>query len=116
MLDDSRMTNSTFIEGHSTTSGLRYARSLMTLLADLTNVGTGFSTPEGKFTAKWTQAKYTFTLTISTPKGTTSSVGIPLPGCAWSGAAHGPLGGEHGHGTWGQRGFTQNHWPKNLRG
>ncbi|EIW64903.1 bacterial alpha-L-rhamnosidase domain protein [Trametes versicolor FP-101664 SS1] len=118
MLDDPRMTNSTFIEGYSVTGALHYApykndarisyahgwatgptSALTTFVGgiqiltdagatwavvpqpgDLTRVDTGFSTPKGKFSSKWTRTNHTFTLTISTPKGTSGRVGIPLPG------------------------------------
>ncbi|KAH9853159.1 bacterial alpha-L-rhamnosidase domain protein [Lenzites betulinus] len=124
MLDDPRMTNSTFIEGYSTSGALHYApyandarishahgwatgptSALTTFVGgiqilsgagatwtiapqpgDLTAVDTGFSTPKGKFTSKWTNKKNTFTLTIRTPAGTTGSVGIPLPAGAQSSA------------------------------
>ncbi|CDO72451.1 Glycoside Hydrolase Family 78 protein [Trametes cinnabarina] len=117
MLDDPRMTNSTFIEGYSVTGALHYApysndarishahgwatgptSSLTTFiggiqllsdagatwtiapqLGDLTHVDTGFSTSKGKFSSKWTTSGTTFSLSISTPKGTKGTVGIPLP-------------------------------------
>ncbi|KAI0824104.1 bacterial alpha-L-rhamnosidase domain protein [Trametes gibbosa] len=151
MLDDPRMTNSTFIEGYSTTGALHYApytndarishahgwatgpTSALTMFvggiqiltgagatwtiapqpADLTNVDTGFSTPKGKFTSKWTRTKNTFTLTISTPKGTTGSVGIPLPGAHGAARLTGIPGGKAvtAHGD-----STGVYWLKNLRG
>ncbi|KAI9066646.1 glycoside hydrolase family 78 protein [Trametes sanguinea] len=118
MLDDPRMTNSTFIEGYSVTGALHYApysndarishahgwatgptSSLTTFIGgiqllsdagatwtvapqpgDLNTVDTGFSTSKGKFSSKWTKRGTTFSLSISTPKGTKGTVGVPLPG------------------------------------
>ncbi|KAI0359162.1 bacterial alpha-L-rhamnosidase domain protein [Trametes cingulata] len=118
MLDDPRMTNSTFIEGYSITGELHYApyaddarishahgwatgptSSLTTYvggiqilsdggatwliapqLGDLTEVDTGFSTTKGKFSSKWSKKGNEFRISISTPKGTTGTVVIPLPG------------------------------------
>ncbi|KAI0639170.1 bacterial alpha-L-rhamnosidase domain protein [Trametes polyzona] len=118
MLDDPRMTNSSFIEGYSVSGALHYApysndarishahgwatgptSALTTYVGgiqllsdagatwtiapqpgDLAHVDTGFSTPKGKFSSKWTRTPHTFTLAISAPKGTKGRVGIPLPG------------------------------------
>ncbi|TBU60052.1 Six-hairpin glycosidase [Dichomitus squalens] len=119
MLDDVRMTNSTFIEGYSTSGELHYApygdedarislahgwgtgptSSLTTYVGgiqlvgaagatwaivpqvgDLTHVDAGFSTTLGRFSSKWFTDGSVFRLEISTPKGTTGTVGIPFPG------------------------------------
>ena len=47
---------------------------------DLTEVDTGFSTAKGTFSSKWSNGHDTFRLSISAPKGTKGTVGIPLPG------------------------------------
>ncbi|KAI8995346.1 bacterial alpha-L-rhamnosidase domain protein [Trametes punicea] len=118
MLDDPRMTNSTFIEGYSVTGALHYApytddarishahgwatgptSSLTTYVCgikllsgagdtwtivpqpgDLTDVDAGFSTSIGKFSSRWSRSDSTFRLSVSTPKDTTGTVGVPLPG------------------------------------
>ncbi|RPD81754.1 bacterial alpha-L-rhamnosidase domain protein [Lentinus tigrinus ALCF2SS1-7] len=118
MLDDPRMTNSTFIEGYSVTGELHYApyandprishahgwstgptSSLTTFvggiqilsnagatwaiapqLGDLSHVDAGFSTSRGLFSSKWSVVGNVFRLQITTPKGTTGTVGLPLPG------------------------------------
>ncbi|KAI0762539.1 bacterial alpha-L-rhamnosidase domain protein [Fomes fomentarius] len=118
MLDDPRMTNSTFIEGYSVNGELRYTpykndarishahgwstgptSSLTTFvggiqilsdagatwaivpqLGDLSHVDTGFSTSKGQFSSKWSINGTSFRLHISTPKGTTGTVGISIPG------------------------------------
>ncbi|EJF61337.1 hypothetical protein DICSQDRAFT_170100 [Dichomitus squalens LYAD-421 SS1] len=112
------MTNSTFIEGYSTSGELHYApytndprishahgwergptSSLTTYVGgiqlvsaagatwaivpqvgDLTHVDAGFSTTLGRFSSKWFTDGSVFRLEISTPKGTTGTVGIPFPG------------------------------------
>ncbi|KAI0757240.1 bacterial alpha-L-rhamnosidase domain protein [Daedaleopsis nitida] len=119
MLDDPRMTNSTFIEGYSTSGELHYApytndprishahgwatgptSSLTTFVAgiqllsdagatwaivpqigDLTHVDAGFATTRGTFSSKWSvdAESGVFRLQISTPRGTTGTVGIPFP-------------------------------------
>ncbi|KAH9890934.1 alpha-L-rhamnosidase domain protein [Cubamyces lactineus] len=118
MLDDPRMTNSTFVEGYSVTGALHYApysndarishahgwatgptSSLTTFVGgiqllsdagatwtiapqpgDLTDVDTGFSTSKGTFSSNWSNRGDTFRLSISAPKGTKGTIGIPLPG------------------------------------
>ncbi|PIL35434.1 hypothetical protein GSI_02161 [Ganoderma sinense ZZ0214-1] len=118
MLDDPRMTNSTFIEGYSTTGELHYApytndprishahgwatgptSSLTTYIGgiqllseagatwaivpqvgDLTDVDVGFSTSLGGFSSKWSVEGNVFRIEIQTPKGTTGTIGLPLPG------------------------------------
>ncbi|KAI1796990.1 Six-hairpin glycosidase [Ganoderma leucocontextum] len=118
MLDDPRMTNSTFIEGYSTTGELHYApytndprishahgwatgptSSLTTYIGgiqllseagatwaivpqvgDLTDVDAGFTTSLGGFSSKWSTKGNVFRLEINTPKGTTGTVEVPLPG------------------------------------
>ncbi|KAI0724316.1 bacterial alpha-L-rhamnosidase domain protein [Cerioporus squamosus] len=118
MLDDPRMTNSTFIEGYSVTGELHYApyandprishahgwatgptSSLTTYVAgiqilsdagatwaivpqlgDLSHVDAGFSTSKGLFSSKWSVNGSAFQLQITTPEGTTGTVGLPLPG------------------------------------
>ncbi|KAI1796973.1 Six-hairpin glycosidase [Ganoderma leucocontextum] len=118
MLDDPRVTNSTFIEGYSTTGELHYApysndalishahgwatgptSSLTTYIGgihllseagatwaivpqvgDLTDVDSGFSTSLGGFSSKWATNGTVFSLELSTPEGTTGTVGLPLPG------------------------------------
>ncbi|PIL35405.1 hypothetical protein GSI_02131 [Ganoderma sinense ZZ0214-1] len=118
MLDDPRMTNSTFIEGYSTTGELHYmpypndprishahgwatgpTNSLTTYIGgiqllseagatwaiapqvgDLTDVDVGFSTSLGGFSSKWSVEGNVFRIEIQTPKGTTGTVGLPLPG------------------------------------
>ena len=46
---------------------------------DLTDVDTGFSTTKGTFSSKWSNSDNSFRLSISTPKGTKGTIGIPLP-------------------------------------
>ena len=46
----------------------------------MTDVDAGFSTALGRFSSKWSMNETTFRLKISTPKGTTGTVGLPLPG------------------------------------
>ncbi|KAI0670135.1 bacterial alpha-L-rhamnosidase domain protein [Trametes maxima] len=150
MLDDPRMTNSTFIEGYSVTGALHYApytndprishahgwatgptSSLTTYVAgiqiisdagatwivapqpgNLSDVDAGFSTPKGKFSSKWVQKGNTFRLSITTPRGTSGKVGIPLPGR--HGKAHltgGPVKGSVVHGDSAGR-----YWIEGLKG
>ncbi|PIL26320.1 hypothetical protein GSI_12076 [Ganoderma sinense ZZ0214-1] len=118
MLDDPRMTNSTFVEGYSTSGALHYGESLpdqrlsfahgwatgptsslttyvggIQLLApagavwaivpqvgDLTHVDAGFSTSLGRFSSTWSMNATAFSITVSSPKGTTGTVGAPVPG------------------------------------
>ncbi|PIL26419.1 hypothetical protein GSI_12176 [Ganoderma sinense ZZ0214-1] len=121
MLGDPRMTNSTFIEGYSTSGALHYDASypapadprlslvhgwstgptislttyvggiqllspagatwaIVPQIGDLADVDAGFSTSLGRFSSKWSTNGTVFHLEISTPKGTTGSVGVPLPG------------------------------------
>ncbi|KAI0359163.1 bacterial alpha-L-rhamnosidase domain protein [Trametes cingulata] len=49
-------------------------------LGDLTEVDTGFSTTKGKFSSKWSKKGNEFRISISTPKGTSGTLVIPLPG------------------------------------
>ncbi|PIL26308.1 hypothetical protein GSI_12064 [Ganoderma sinense ZZ0214-1] len=117
MLDDPRMTNSTFVEGYSTSGAMHYGSlpdqrlsfahgwstgptSLLTTYAggiqllapagavwtivpqvgDLTHVDAGFSTSLGRFSSTWSMNATAFSITISTPKGTTGTIGAPVPG------------------------------------
>ena len=49
-------------------------------IGDLSHVDTGFSTSRGLFSSKWSVNGSVFKLQINTPKGTTGTVGFPLPG------------------------------------
>ncbi|PIL35418.1 hypothetical protein GSI_02145 [Ganoderma sinense ZZ0214-1] len=118
MLDDPRMTNSTFIEGYSTTGELHYAPypnnalishahgwstgpmsalttyvggiqllseagatwAIVPQVGDLTHADVGFSTSLGGFSSKWSTNTTVFHLEISTPEGSTGTVGLLLPG------------------------------------
>ena len=52
----------------------------MPQVGDLTHVDAGFSTSLGGFSSKWSTNGTVFSLEISTPEGTTGTVGLPLPG------------------------------------
>ncbi|TBU23303.1 hypothetical protein BD311DRAFT_768759 [Dichomitus squalens] len=49
-------------------------------VGDLTQVDAGFSTTLGRFSSKWLANGTVFRIEISTPQGTTGTVGVPLPG------------------------------------
>ena len=51
----------------------------MPQVGDLEDVDVGFSTSLGEFSSKWSRKGNTFRLKIHTPKGTTGTVGVPLP-------------------------------------
>ena len=46
----------------------------------MTHIDAGFSTSLGRFSSKWSTNGSAFHLEISTPKGTTGRVAVPLPG------------------------------------
>ena len=52
----------------------------MPQVGDLTQVDAGFSTSLGRFSSKWSANGTVFHLEINTFKGTTGTVGVPLPG------------------------------------
>ena len=49
-------------------------------VGDLTDADAGFSPSLGDFSSKWSFNGTVFQLAISTPAGTTGTVGVPLPG------------------------------------
>ena len=49
-------------------------------VGDLTHVDGGFSTSLGRFSSKWSTNGTSFSLEITTPKGTTGTVGLSFPG------------------------------------
>ena len=54
-------------------------------VGDLKHVDVGFSTTLGRFSSKWSINGTTFRIQISTLKGTTGTVAVPLPGNFTSG-------------------------------
>ena len=49
-------------------------------VGDLTHVDGGFLTSLGRFSSKWSTNGTVLSLEITAPKGTTGTVGVPLPG------------------------------------
>ena len=77
---------------------------------DLTNVAGNITTPQGAVTGSWTYAPGTFTENLTSPAGTTGTIGIPTYGSSgvtvtvngstvWSGGAFTPATGITGGST-----------------
>ena len=70
----------TFVGGIQLLSEAGATWKIVPQVGDLTGVDTGFSTSLGGFSSKWSVKGNVFRIEIETPKGTTGSVGLPLPG------------------------------------
>ena len=70
----------TFVGGIQLLSSAGRTWSIAPQLGDLAHADAGFSTSIGQFSSKWSTDGTVFRLQISTPKGTTGSVAVPLPG------------------------------------
>ena len=70
----------TYVGGIQLLSAAGATWAIAPQVGDLTHVDSGFSTTLGLFSSKWSLNGTVFRLEISTPQGTTGSVGIPLPG------------------------------------
>ena len=70
----------TYVGGIQLLSAAGATWAIAPQVGDLTHVDSGFSTALGLFSSKWSLNGTAFRLEISTPQGTTGSIGIPLPG------------------------------------
>ncbi|KAI0768520.1 Six-hairpin glycosidase [Trametes elegans] len=70
----------TYIGGIQILSDAGATWAIVPQVGDLSDVDTGFSTPKGLFSSKWELSGDTFRLSITAPKGTKGTVGVPLPG------------------------------------
>ncbi|KAI0735418.1 bacterial alpha-L-rhamnosidase domain protein [Earliella scabrosa] len=83
----------TFIGGIQLLSSAGRTWSIAPQLGDLAHADAGFSTSIGQFSSKWSTDGTVFRLQISTPKGTTGSVAVPLPGSVSGSGESGDNGG-----------------------
>ncbi|PIL35388.1 hypothetical protein GSI_02114 [Ganoderma sinense ZZ0214-1] len=69
-----------YVAGIQLLSGARATWAIVPQVGDLTRVDAGFSTSLGGFSSKWSTNGTEFRLEISTPEGTTGTVGLSFPG------------------------------------
>lgn len=70
----------TYVAGIQLLSPAGATWAIVPQVGDLADVDAGFSTTLGRFSSKWSTNGTAFRLDISTPKGTTGTVGLPFPG------------------------------------
>ncbi|TBU60063.1 hypothetical protein BD310DRAFT_976199 [Dichomitus squalens] len=70
----------TYVGGIQLVSAAGATWAIVPQVGDLTHVDAGFSTTLGRVSSKWFANGTVFGIDISTPQGTTGTVGVPLPG------------------------------------